>query len=64
MREGYQAYEVNVKFIFEAEVFPDDPEDIYELAALEEKSVATELSISFPSAEITELSVVPAYVGD
>lgn len=59
MRENYQSYEVNVKFVFEAEVFPEDPDDVYELAALEEKSVATELSISFPSAEIKELSIVP-----
>lgn len=63
MRDGYQQYEVNVKFTFEAEVFPEDPDDVYQLAALEEKSVANELFISFPSATIEELSVAPV-IGD
>jgi len=63
MRDGYQEYKVYVKFTFEAEVFPEDPDDVYELANLEEKSIATELSISFPSIDIKELTVAPV-IGD
>lgn len=59
MLGDYQKYEVNVKFTFEAPVFPEDPDDVFELAALEEKSVATELSIAFPELEIQGLNVVP-----
>lgn len=59
MLGNYQKYEVNVKFTFESEVFPEDPDDVYELAQLEEKSVATELGISFPGIDITELTVAP-----
>ncbi|QFG12268.1 Hypothetical Protein OBI_RACECAR_173 [Arthrobacter phage Racecar] len=59
MLGNYQKYEVTVKFTFESEVFPEDPDDVYELAQLEEKSVATELNISFPGIDIKELSVAP-----
>jgi hypothetical protein len=59
MLGDFQKYEVNVKFTFEAPVFPDDPDDVFELAQLEEKSVATELSIAFPELEIQDLTVVP-----
>jgi hypothetical protein len=59
MLGDFQKYEVNVKFTFEAPVFPEDPDDVYELAHLEEKSVATELSIAFPQLEINELEVAP-----
>jgi hypothetical protein len=59
MLGDFQKYEVNVKFTFESEVFPEDPDDVYELAQLEEKSVATELGIAFPELEIQELSVEP-----
>lgn len=59
MRDGYQTYKVNVEFEFDAEVFPEDPDDVFELASLEEKSVATELHISFPSIDIKNLSVEP-----
>jgi hypothetical protein len=59
MLGDFQKYEVNVKFTFEAPVFPEDPDDVYELALLEEKSVATELSIAFPQLEINELEVAP-----
>jgi hypothetical protein len=59
MIDRFQTYKVTVEFEFEAEVFPEDPDDVFQLAALEEKSVATELSISFPSIDIKELSVAP-----
>lgn len=60
MLGNYQKYEVTAKFIFESEVFPEDPDDVFELAELEAKSVATELSIAFPELEIMELKVAPA----
>lgn len=63
MLGAYQKYEVTVKFTFEAEVFPEDPDDVFELAQLESKSVATELSIAFPELEIQNLAVTPV-VGD
>ena len=59
MLGDFQKYEVTAKFTFEAPVFPEDPDDVYELALLEEKSVATELSIAFPQLEINELTVAP-----
>lgn len=59
MLGDFQKYEVNAKFTFESEVFPEDPDDVFELAELEKTSVATELSIAFPEIEIQELSVVP-----
>lgn len=59
MIDRFQKYKVTVEFEFEAEVFPEDPDDVYQLADLEEKSVATELIISFPSIEIKELTVDP-----
>lgn len=60
MLGNYQKYEVIAKFTFESEVFPEDPADVFELAQLEAKSVATELGIAFPELEIKELSVAPA----
>lgn len=63
MLGDFQKYEVNVKFTFESEVFPEDPDDVYELADLEEKAIATELSISFPGLDIVDLKVTPV-VGD
>jgi hypothetical protein len=59
MLGDYQKYEVNVKFTFEAEVFPEDPDDVYELAELEEKSVAEQLTIAFPELDIQDLTVSP-----
>lgn len=59
MLGDYQKYEVTVKFTFEAEVFPEDPDDVFELAQLEEKSVAEQLSIAFPELEILDLTVSP-----
>lgn len=63
MLGDYQKYEVTVKFTFEGPVFPEDPDDVFELAQLEEKSVATELSIAFPELDIIDLVVAPV-VGD
>jgi hypothetical protein len=60
MLGNYQKYEVNVKFTFESEVFPEDPDDVFELAQLEAKSVATDLGIAFPELDIKELTVAPA----
>lgn len=59
MLGDYQSYEVEVKFKFEAEVFPEDPDDVFELAELEEKSIVTQLGIAFPDLEIQGLKVTP-----
>ena len=59
MLGNYQKYEVNVKFVIESEVFPEDPDDVFELARLEEPSLRVDLGIAFPYAEIKELSVAP-----
>ena len=63
MLGDYQKYEVNVKFTFESEVFPEDPDDVYELANLEKTSLLTDLKVSFPSIEVKDLTVVPV-LGD
>jgi hypothetical protein len=63
MLGDFQKYEVTTKFTFEAEVFPEDPDDVFELAKLEEKSVAEQLSIAFPELEIQDLTVAPV-IGD
>jgi hypothetical protein len=62
MLGNYQRYEVTVKFAFDAEVFPEDPDDVFELAKLEEKSVAEALSTTFDEVEIEHLSVEPIIV--
>jgi hypothetical protein len=59
MLGDYQKYNVSVKFSFEAEVFPEDPDDVYDLAKLEEKSVVEQLSIAFPELEIEKLDIEP-----
>lgn len=59
MLGNYQKYEVNVKFVIESEVFPEDPDDVYELAQLEAPSVRNGLEFAFPEAEIKEFSVTP-----
>lgn len=59
MLGDYQKYTVLAQFTFEAEVFPEDPDDVYELAELEAKSVAEQLSIAFPDLDITQLDVTP-----
>lgn len=59
MLGNYQKYEVTTKFVIESEVFPEDPDDVYELAGLEKTSVLVELGITFPDLEVKELSVVP-----
>lgn len=59
MLGDYQKYEVNVKFTFEAPVFPEDPDDIYELAELEKKPTEEALRANFPELELQELSIVP-----
>jgi hypothetical protein len=59
MLGDFQKYEVTAKFTFEAEVFPEDPDDVYQLAELEAKSVATQLGIAFPDLEVQELNVAP-----
>jgi hypothetical protein len=56
----YQKYEVTVRYTYEAEVFPEDPDDVFDLAKLEETSVATQLSLALPDLlEIRELTVAP-----
>lgn len=62
MLGNYQRYEVTVRFSFDAEVFPEDPDDVYELAKLEEKSVAEALTTTFDEVEIDTLTVEPITV--
>lgn len=59
MLGDYQKYEVTVKFTFESEVFPEDPDDVYELAQLEKTSVIAELGIAFPDLIVEEITVEP-----
>lgn len=60
MLGDYQKYEVTVRYTYEAEVFPEDPDDVFDLAKLEEASVATQLSLALPDLlEIRELTVAP-----
>jgi hypothetical protein len=59
MLGNYQRHEVTVKFSFDAEVFPEDPDDVFELAKLEEKSVAEALSTTFDEVEIEYITVEP-----
>lgn len=66
MLGDYQKYEVTAKFTFEAEVFPEDPDDVFELARLELDSVEAEIFASFPSAQMKELRINPVVpiIGD
>ena len=64
MLGDYQKYDVYAKFSFEAEVFPEDPDDVYELAALEAKAVAEQLGIVFHGLEIRELDIYPVIERD
>ena len=59
MIRDYQRYEVTVKFSFEAEVFPEDPDDVYELAALEKDSVRDSINTVFEDVQTESLSVEP-----
>ena len=62
MLGNYQRYEVTVKFTFDGEVFPEDPDDVYELAKLEETSVAEALSTTFEDVVIENIKVEPVIV--
>lgn len=55
----FQKYSVYAKLVVEAEVFPEDPDDVYELAELEKKSIAEMLTNSYSDIEILELDVYP-----
>jgi len=63
MLGAYQKYEVSVKFTYESEVFPEDPDDVFELAALEKLAVLTDLNVAFPELDVKELEIVPV-IGD
>ena len=63
MLGNYQKYEVTVKFTYESEVFPEDPSDVFELAALEKLSVVTDLNVAFPELDVKELEIIPV-IGD
>ena len=39
MSENTQDYVVNIQFKFTGQVFPEDPDDIYQLAQLEQESM-------------------------
>lgn len=58
----YQRYEVTVRFAFESEVFPEDPDDVYELADLEKKSVEDTLKSVFDEVTIDTLKVEPIII--
>lgn len=60
MLGDYQKYEVTVKFTFESEVFPEDPDDVFELAKLEKATVEDTICSAFEEVEIESLSVDPA----
>lgn len=62
MLGNYQRYEVTVKFAFDSEVFPDDPDDIFELADLEKTSVESIIKTGFDEVEIESLSVEPIII--
>jgi hypothetical protein len=59
MLGNYQTYEVNVKLTFEAPVFEEDPDDVFELADLEKTSVTQALTSVFAECEIQNLEVTP-----
>jgi hypothetical protein len=59
MLGNYQRYEVTVKFAFESEVFPDDPDDVFQLADLEKKTVEDVVRSAFDEVEIENLTVEP-----
>lgn len=59
MLANSQAYEVEVKFTFEPPVYDGDPDDIFELAELEKKSVVEVISKMFDEAEISSLEIAP-----
>lgn len=59
MLGNYQKYTVKVEYTFEAPVFEEDPQDVFELAELEKKSVAETLSGVFTDIEIQSLEVTP-----
>lgn len=59
MLGDYQTYDVTVKFTFEAEVFPEDPDDVFELAQLEAKSIDQQLRLAFSELEVQSLTVTP-----
>jgi len=59
MLGNYQKYEVNVKFIYEGEVFPGDPDDVYQLAEQEKSFIRGELDALFETAEVKSLTVTP-----
>jgi hypothetical protein len=59
MLGNYQRYEVTVKFAFDSEVFPDDPDDVFQLADLEKKTVEDVVRSAFDEVEIESLTVEP-----
>jgi hypothetical protein len=62
MLGNYQRYEVTVKFAFDSEVFPDDPNDVFQLANLEKKTVEDAIRSTFDEVEIESLSVEPIII--
>lgn len=59
MLGDYQRYEVTVKFAFDSEVFPEDPDDVYQLADLEKASVEQAIRTVFEEVEIESIKVEP-----
>lgn len=59
MQTNFQEYEVTLKLRYTSEVFPGDPDDVYELADLERYAVVTELNLAFPDSEILSMSIDP-----
>lgn len=62
MLGDYQRYEVTVKFSFESEVFPEDPDDVFELAGLELDTVESVIRSSFDDVAFTSIDVRPVTV--
>lgn len=57
--ESFQKYEVLLTLTFEAPTYPEDPNDVFELANLEKQSIEQSLPTIFPELEVIEFKVTP-----
>lgn len=55
----YQRYEATVKFAFESEVFDGDPDDVFQLAAMETDTIRSVIENSFDDVVIDSITVEP-----
>lgn len=59
MITNFQEYEVTLKLRYSSEVFPGDPDDVYELAELEKAAAIVDIKLAFPDSEIIDLEISP-----